>query len=68
MFGRKTIGGVRTIELWWRWRESNINVVVVASSSTIREAVSKKLSVGSMWGRCRVDRRSMYLRMEKYIE
>ena len=30
-------------------------VVVVVYSSTIHEAVLKKLSVGSMWGQCRVD-------------
>ena len=35
---------------------NNRNVVVVVYSFTIYEAVlKKKLSVGSMWGRCRVD-------------
>ena len=29
-------------------------------SLTIHEAVLKKLSVGSMWGRCRVDEGSMW--------
>ena len=68
--------------MWW-WRENNTNVAVavvveennrnvvavVVYSFTIHEAVlKKKLSVGSMWGRCRVDRKSMYLWMEKYIE
>ena len=44
---------------WWRW-ENNRNVAVVVYSFTIYEAVlKKKLSVGSMWGRCRVDVRSM---------
>ena len=40
---------------WWWWRENNRNVVVVVVvvySFTIHEAVLKKLSVGSMWGRC----------------
>ena len=45
---------------------------MVVYSFTIHEAVFKKVEsrvgVGSMWGRCRVDRRSMYLWMEKYIE
>ena len=40
---------------WWRW-ENNRNVAVVVSSFTIYEAVlKKKLSVGPMWDRCRVD-------------
>ena len=41
-------------------------------SFTIHEAVLKevecRVDVGSMQGRFRVDRRSMYLWMEKYIE
>ena len=41
-------------------------------SFTILEAELKKVEcrvdVGSMRGRCRVDRRSMYLWMENYIE
>ena len=47
----------KTIEMWWRcWRENNRNLVaVVVYSFTIHEAVLKKLSVGSMWGRCGVD-------------
>ena len=53
--------------------ENNRNVVaVVVYSFTIHEAVLKRVEcrvdVGSMWGRCRVDRRSMYLWMEKCIE
>ena len=54
----------KTKEMWWRWwwcwRENNRNLVaVVLYSFTIHEAVLKKLSVGSMWGRCGVDARSM---------
>ena len=46
--------------MWWRW-ENNRNVAVVVYSFTIHEAVlKKKLSVGSMWGRCRVDVGSMW--------
>ena len=46
---------------WWCWRENNRNLVaVVVYSFTIHEAVLKKLSVGSMWGRCRVDEGSMW--------
>ena len=48
--------------MWWWWRENNRNVVVLAYSSTIGEAVLKKLSVGrygvdvgSMQGRKEVD-------------
>ena len=40
------------------------NVEVVVYCFTIHEAVLKK----SRWGRCRVDARSMYLWIEKYIE
>ena len=40
--------------------KNNRNVVaVVVYSFTIHEAVLKKLSVGSMWGRCGVDAGSM---------
>ena len=57
---------------WWWWWENNRNVAVVVYSFTIYEAVLKKVEcrvdVGSMWGRCRIARRSMYLWMEKYIE
>ena len=61
-------GGGKTIKMRRR-RENNRNVAVVVYSFTIYEAVlKKKLSVGSMWGRCRVARRSMCLWMEKYIE
>ena len=35
-------------------------VAVVVCSFTIHETVLKKLSVGSMWGRCRVDEGSMW--------
>ena len=46
--------------------------MVVVYSFTIHEAVLKKVESrvdeGSMYGRCTVDRRSMYLWMEKYIE
>ena len=54
----------KTIEMWWwRW-ENNRNVAVVVYSFTIYGAVNqsinqsmlkKKLSVGPMWDRCRVD-------------
>ena len=41
--------------MWWRW-ENNRNVAVVVYSLIIYEAVlKKKLSVGSMWDRFRVD-------------
>ena len=47
--GRKTIGGVKTIEMWWWWwwRENNRNVVVVAYSFTIYrpETQTSKLKV-----------------------
>ena len=48
-------------------------MALVVYSFTIYEAVLKKkvecrVDVGSMWGRCKVARRSMYLWMEKYIE
>ena len=65
----------------WRRRENNRkweveegkNVVVVVYSFTFYQAVLKKkvesrVDVGWMWSRRRVDRRSMYLWMEKYIE
>ena len=65
----------------WRRRENNRkweveegkNVVVVVYSFTFYQAVLKKkvesrVDVGWMWNRRRVDRRSMYLWMEKYIE
>ena len=80
MSGKKTIGGVKTIDMWWWWetikmwwgRESNGNVVVVIYSFTIQEDVLKKVESGvdvwSMWGRCKVDMWSMYLWMKKYIE
>ena len=46
------VGG-KTIKMWWQW-ENNRNVVAVVYSFTIYEAVlKKKLSVGSMWDRCR---------------
>ena len=39
---------------------NNRNVVVVVYSFTINQAVlKKKLSVGSMWDRCKVDEGSM---------
>ena len=71
MSGKKTIGGVKTIEMWWWWetikmwwgRENNGNVVVVIYSFTIQEDVLKKVEsgvdVGSIWGRCGVDVRSI---------
>ena len=50
--------------MWWRW-ENNRNVAVVVYSFTIYEALlKKKLSVGSMWGRCRVHVGSMWSWME----
>ena len=46
--------------MWWRW-ENNRNVAVVVYSFTLYEEVlKKKLSVGSIWDRCRVDVGSMY--------
>ena len=54
---------------WWWWRENNRNVAVVVYSFTIYEAVLKnKLSVGSMWDRCRVELRSMWSWMENEKE
>ena len=61
-------GGGKTIEMWWRWEISR-NVAVVVYSFTIYEAVLKnKLSVGSMWDRCRVELRSMWSWMENEKE
>ena len=49
--------------MWWRWENSR-NVAVVEYSFTIYEAVLKeKLSVESMWDRCRVDVGSMWGRI-----
>ena len=46
--------------MWWRW-ENNRNVAVVVYSFTLYEEVlKKKLSVGSIRDRCRVDVGSMY--------
>ena len=46
---------------WWWWWENNRNVAVVnIEFHYLRSSVKKKVSVGSMWGRCGVDVGSMW--------